>query len=107
MPEKIYTGLEERTAKIEGLLEQMDKRLDRVEVGIVDLKNEIKSDMGRLETNLRADMEKLETGLRAAMERLETNLRAEISKLDGRFMWLIGIIIGTWVTAILTIIFKG
>ncbi len=85
MPEKIYTGLEERTAKIEGLLEQMDKRLDRVEVGIIDLKNEIKSDMGRL----------------------ETNLRAEISKLDSKFMWLIGIIIGTWVTTILTIIFKG
>lgn len=85
MPEKIYTGLEERTAKIEGILEQMDKRLDRVEVGIIDLKNEIKSDMGRL----------------------ETNLRAEISKLDSKFMWLIGIIIGTWVTTILTIIFKG
>lgn len=78
MPEKNYTGLEERTAKVEGILEQMDKRLDRVEVGIIDLKNEIKCDIERLET-----------------------------KVDNQFRWLVGIIIATWITAILTIIFKG
>ncbi len=92
MPEKNYTGLEERTAKVEGILEQMDKRLDRVEVGIVDLKNEFKSDMEKLELRI----EKLET------------------KVDSQFKWLIGIIIGTWITTMsalittmLTILFKG
>lgn len=85
MPEKNYTGLEERTAKVEGILEQMDKRLDRVEVGIIDLKNEFKSDMEKIETRL----EKLET------------------KVDSQFKWLVGIIIATWITAILAIIFKG
>lgn len=92
MPEKNYTGLEERTAKVEGILEQMDKRLDRVEVGIMDLKNEIKSDMAKLE--LRID--KLET------------------KVDNQFKWLVGIVVGMWITTISSvlsmffyIIFKG
>lgn len=35
--------LEERTAKVEGILEQMDKRLSQVEVGLTELRNELKS----------------------------------------------------------------
>ncbi len=96
MPEKNYPGLEERTAKVEGILEQMDKRLDRVEVAIVDLKNEFKSDMGKLETSLKSDISKVDNRI----EKLET-------KADSQFKWLVGIIIATWITAILTIIFKG
>lgn len=107
MPEKINPGLEERTAKVEGILEQMDKRLDRVEVAIVDLKNEIKSDMERLETGLRTDMGKLETGLRDEISKLNGRIDKLETKVENMFKWLIGIIIATWITAILTIIFKG
>ena len=92
MPEKNYTGLEERTAKVEGILEQIDKRLDRVEVGLVDLKNEFKVDISKLENKVHG---------------LSNEMRSN-------FKWLIGIIVGTWITtisalitAILTIIFKG
>lgn len=96
MPEKNRAGLEERTAKVEGILEQMDKRLDRVEIAIVDLKNEFKSDMEKLETSLKSDISKVDNRI----EKLE-------AKTDSQFKWLVGIIIATWITAILIIIFKG
>lgn len=35
--------LEERTAKVEGILEQMDKRLGQMEMSLRELRNELKS----------------------------------------------------------------
>jgi hypothetical protein len=57
--------LEERMAKIEGLLTQMDKRLNHLEAKIVDLRGEIAEN----------------------------------------FRWTIGIILGTWITLVLAILF--
>lgn len=107
MPEKHHTGLEERTAKVEGILEQMDKRLDRVEIAIADLKNEVKSDIEKLEVGLRADMGKLETSVRNDISKVDNRIEKLETKTDSQFKWLVGIIVATWITAILTIIFKG
>ena len=70
--------LEERQAKIEGVLEQIDKRVGRLE-----------SDITRLE-------DKVEMGFDSVRNEGRTNFR-----------WLLGIMITMWVTMILTIIFKG
>ena len=70
--------LEERQAKVEATLEQMDKRLSNVEAAIRDL-------------NVRID----DLGNRLT------------AKIDANFRWMMGIMITMWVTVILTIIFKG
>ncbi len=70
-------NLEERVAKIEGILEQMDKRLNHIESEVRDLRNE-----------------------------LYREIRDLRKALDYRFYWLLGVQISMWVTIILTIIFK-
>lgn len=70
--------LEERQARIEGILEQMDKRLSSLE-----------ERQGRLG-------ERLETGL--------NSLRAE---MHSNFRWLLGIMVTAWVTLMAAILFKG
>lgn len=49
--------LEERTAKVEGILEQMDKRLGRVEVGLTELKREFKADFDSLRNELKSNFQ--------------------------------------------------
>lgn len=60
------SALEERMAKLEGLVEQMNQRLNHLEAEIAQLRREIQTD----------------------------------------FRWLLGIMIGTWVTIMLTLLFK-
>jgi len=77
MFENMVSSLEERVAKIEGILEQMDKRLNHIESEVRDLRNELYREI---------------RDLRRA--------------LDYRFYWLLGVQISMWVTIILTILFK-
>jgi len=78
MFENMVSSLEERVAKIEGILEQMDKRLNHLESEVrIDLRNE-----------------------------LYREIRDLRKALDYRFYWLLGVQISMWVTIILTIIFK-
>ena len=73
----MVSSLEERVAKIEGILEQMDKRLNHIESEVRDLRNE-----------------------------LYREIRDLRKALDYRFYWLLGVQISMWVTIILAIIFK-
>jgi predicted RNase H-like nuclease (RuvC/YqgF family) len=73
----MVSSLEERVAKIEGILEQMDKRLNHLESEVGDLRNE-----------------------------LYREIRDLRKALDYRFYWLLGVQISMWVTIILTILFK-
>jgi molecular chaperone GrpE (heat shock protein) len=77
MFENMADSLEERVAKIEGILEQMDKRLNHLESEVRDLRNE-----------------------------LYREIRDLRKALDYKFYWLLGVQISMWVTIILTIIFK-
>jgi predicted nucleic acid-binding Zn-ribbon protein len=78
------SSLEERVARIEGILEQMDKRLNHLE-------NEIRD-------------------LRAYVESEIKSLRGEIGDLrrdlNNRFLWILGVQITMWVTIILAILFR-
>lgn len=51
------TQLEERTAKVEGILEQMDRRLSRVEVGLSELRKEFKTDFDSLRSELKSNFQ--------------------------------------------------
>lgn len=77
--------LEERQAKVEGILEQIDKRVGRVESEVSGLRIEINS----LRDEMRSEIGELRT------------------KMDTNFRWLVGIMITMWVTMILAIIFKA
>jgi peptidoglycan hydrolase CwlO-like protein len=78
------SSLEERVAKIEGILEQMDKRLNHLESEIRDLRVYVESEI--------------------------KSLRGEIGDLrrdlNNRFLWILGVQITMWVTIILAIIFR-
>jgi peptidoglycan hydrolase CwlO-like protein len=78
------SSLEERVAKIEGILEQMDKRLNHLESEIRDLRVYVESEI--------------------------KSLRGEIGDLrrdlNNRFLWILGVQITMWVTIILAIILR-
>jgi len=76
--------LEERVARIEGILEQMDKRLNHLESEIRDLRAYVESEI--------------------------KSLRGEIGDLrrdlNNRFLWILGVQVTMWVTIILAILFR-
>ena len=81
----------DRIGRLEGIIEQINDRLSSLEVR-----------MSSLESNLGARMSRLESNLEARMSRLESSHRRD-------FRWLVGTMIGMWVTTmglLLTIIIK-
>jgi predicted nucleic acid-binding Zn-ribbon protein len=89
------SSLEERVAKIEGILEQMDKRLNHLESEIRDLRVETR--------DLRAYVEGEIKGLRNEIMSEIGDLRRD---LNNRFLWMLGVQITMWVTIILAILFR-
>jgi tetrahydromethanopterin S-methyltransferase subunit G len=73
----VKSGLEERVARIEGILEQVDKRLDHLESKVGELRSEMRSEIRELRRDL-----------------------------NNGFFWLLGVQISMWVTVILTVLFK-
>ena len=78
------SSLEERVARIEGILERMDKRLNHLESEIRDLRAYVESEI----KSLRGEI----GGLRR--------------DLNDRFLWMLGVQITMWVTIILAILFR-
>jgi peptidoglycan hydrolase CwlO-like protein len=78
------SSLEERVARIEGILEQMDKRLNHLESEIRDLRAYVESEI---------------KGLRGEIGDLRRDL-------NNRFLWILGVQITMWVTIILAILFR-
>jgi predicted RNase H-like nuclease (RuvC/YqgF family) len=78
------SSLEERVARIEGILEQMDKRLNHLESEIRDLRVYVESEI---------------KGLRGEIGDLRRDL-------NNRFLWILGVQITMWVTIILAIILR-
>jgi predicted nucleic acid-binding Zn-ribbon protein len=75
-------SLEERVARIEGILEWMDKRLNHLESEIRDLRVEIR--------DLRAYVEGEIKGLRNEIMSEIGDLRRD---LNNRFLWILGVLI--------------
>jgi predicted nucleic acid-binding Zn-ribbon protein len=100
------SSLEERVARIEGILERMDKRLNHLESEIRDLRVYVESEI----KSLRAYFEGEIKGLRGEVMGEVKSLRGEIGglrrDLNNRFLWMLGVQITMWVTIILAILFR-
>ena len=81
------TTTEERTARVEGILEQMDKRITNIEGEVVRINSRFEQVNNRFEqVNNRFD---------------QVN-----NRIDQKFNWLMGIMITMWVSLIITMLFK-
>ena len=78
---------EERVAKIEGTLSQMDKRLNHIETELQGLRGEINS----LRSELRGEIDERFAGIEG--------------DIKTHFRWTIGLMIPMWVTIILATVF--
>jgi predicted nuclease with TOPRIM domain len=92
--EEKTTNMEERIAKIEGILEQINERLNHFGAEMGDLRKEmngkfmqIDGRFGQLNEENRADHHHIETDIK-------TNFR-----------WTVGIILTMWVTVIIAVLF--
>jgi len=79
---KMRMSLEERMAKIEVILEQIDKRLNH------------------LESNMISFNERLDN----FNKRLDERFDRINERIDSLFKWLIGLILGMWTTIMVTLI---
>jgi tetrahydromethanopterin S-methyltransferase subunit G len=78
--------MEERIARMEGIYEQVRDRL-----------NGIDARLSGIDVRL--------TGLEHTIQARFGQVDRRFEQVDQRFMWLTGIVIGTWITTILTILF--
>ena len=84
-------SLEERVARIEGILEQMDKRFSEFREYIEKRFDQINERINRLENEV--------SHLREEMGEIRKDMSTQ-------FRWIIGIMITMWITIIITILFK-
>jgi len=76
--------MEKIAARIDGTLEQLEKRVSRIEEDIRSLRMEVREDIGRLDGKIES-------------------LRRELhEKIDSSFKWTIAIIIGGFIATIAT-----
>ena len=103
--------MEERIARIEGFLEQMNERVKRVENELAMLRD----DMGREIRSLREEMGGRIDSLRQELGSFKEEVGREISllrqRIESNFRWTVGILLSTiipmWVTIILAILLRG
>ena len=92
--------LQDRVSRIEGVIEQMNERLGRLEQDVVALRQG--HDQLRAETHqgldqLRTEMHQGHDQLRTEMRQGHDSLRAEIRN---NLLWMLGIMLAMWVSII-------
>jgi BMFP domain-containing protein YqiC len=87
--------IEERVAKIEGIVEQMNERLNHIESDLSTLCEEMKTEI----RDVREELESNTRDLRGEMKDLREEMRSN-------FKWTMGLMITMWVTIILAIVFR-
>lgn len=88
--------MEERTARIEGILEQMSERIN-------DLREEL---TGRI-NDLRSEVTERISALERRVDSLDTKFDGLSKEIRDNFKWTLAILIGSWFTIIGVILAKG
>jgi tetrahydromethanopterin S-methyltransferase subunit G len=86
--------LEARMARIEGAFDQIDKRLDSFEHRVVASFAQVDARFAQIDGRFA----QLETRFDLRLGRIE-------QVLESRFTWLIGLMLGTWVSLMLVVLF--
>ncbi|MGA7355139.1 MAG: hypothetical protein WBW76_06895 [Candidatus Cybelea sp.] len=100
--------MEERIARVEGISEQIRDRLNGIEHTVDTRFAQVESRFVQIESRF-AQIDARFGQIDARFGQLDTRFgtfEARFSQMDARFMWLTGIVIGTWITTILTILFR-
>jgi archaellum component FlaC len=111
---EVIMQVEERVAKIEGIVEQMNERLNHIETDLGDLREEMKSeirdlrsDIGILREETRSEIRDLRSDLGILREETRSEIRDLTQKIESNFKWSMGLMLTMWITIILTIIFHS
>jgi hypothetical protein len=89
--------MESRLARLEGAYEQIDHRLTDLRQDVIGLRQE----MLQGNVSLRQD----HASLRQDYASLRQEMVQRFNAVDHKFTWLIGTIVGTWITTMLAILF--
>ncbi|MBV8725548.1 MAG: hypothetical protein JO350_09470 [Candidatus Eremiobacteraeota bacterium] len=85
--------MEERTARLEGINEQIRDRLNSLDLRLDSLERTLEVRFDRIE------------GRFGQIDGRFAQIEGRFTQIDQRFMWLTGLVLGTWITTILTILF--
>jgi len=94
--------LEERMARLEGVIEGMQTRLGRLEQEVGELRRELREEIGEL----RGEIGELRRELRGEIGELRREIGELRQMVHTNFRWTMGVIIIMWVTIILAILFR-
>jgi chromosome segregation ATPase len=75
------------TYSLEEILGQINRKLDKLQEDVTDIKievTEIKGELKRVETELKGDIKRVEIELKGEINRVETELKGEIKTLDAK-----------------------
>jgi len=103
----VALSLEERVARIEGILEQMDKRLNHIESDIIGLRveiRELRSEMYSRFDSLRDEVNNRFREMNERFNALERRFDGLNSRFDSFLKWIIGLILGMWTSIMITLI---
>ena len=96
--------LEARLAHLEGAFVQVGERLNSIDHRLDTIEQVMQSRFGQLEQVLVSRFALVDQRFGAVDQRFAT-IDQRFATIDQRFNWLIGIVVGTWITTILTILF--
>jgi len=82
--------LDARLAHLEGAFVQVDRRLESLERSIESRFNQVDARFGQVESRL---------------TQMESKFEARFTIIDQRFNWLTGILVATWISTIVTVLF--
>ncbi len=110
-------SLEKDIAFVKGVIEQLDRRLTKVENELAELRREFREEINRLRTELKAEINQLRAEVKSDIAQLRSEMRSEISQLRSEisqlrnemltmFRWTIGIMLGTWISVIIPLLLK-
>jgi tetrahydromethanopterin S-methyltransferase subunit G len=86
--------MEARLARLEGAYEQIDRRL-------TDFRHEVAQRFASLEARL----DGIDSRIGSLESRLDGRIDSLTDRMDRKFTAVYGLIVGTWITTVLTIVF--
>lgn len=88
----------------------MEERLSRLEEVVVKLREDVSSlkalfsEVGLRLNHLEEDVRELRADIKALNNRIDTDIKALNGRIDSLFRWTVGMILGMWVTVMMTLI---